>query len=293
MSTKYGIISDLHGNYEHLQETEKFYDVDSIIINGDICVSEKTDLDIMLVMNELVKKFDEDIFVMPGCTEEHPDYSERMDYFSDGFDQFHDMKDGGVLKRDDHELVFVPGTDPEVKSGSYNISDDGLLKNSYQSNFTSIDEIEKGIDNGAKSILISHIPPKFDSDNCIDYHRFGRASVNIIENNGQLAADYILRGEDLNLEQARILKDDDYPVEIIEDNLGSEKLQDFMKRNNISKGICGHYHSNSGLANDSDGELLDEGKFYEDIFCNPCFSKNDELGVVVVDGSKMSYETLK
>lgn len=292
METEYGIVSDLHGNYELLSDIDGFDDVDSIIISGDIVDFGKTKLDMMLSINMLLE-YDKDLFFIPGCSEEHFQYKERIEQLTDAFDKVHDMSDDYILSRKDHDLVFLPGSDVDMDYKSYRV-----VNSKEDISFYEVvpDSLTDYVRRPEKSVLVSHLPPKFVGEDCIDYGEYGEALTDIIgkyKNTDRKRIQsnrYIKEGTIFPTNIANVLKGFGYPVEIKKENQGSDIIRKFIDEVGISKGVCGHFHQNGKKANNSRGEPLKEGKYYTDIFYNPGVGANGQFGIVTIDAEKMKYK---
>lgn len=203
--TKYGVISDLHGDPKILPvaiEILKSQGAEKLLVNGDIGDSQKTLEDSQnyyaFVLDQIGKSGLES-FVQPGSHETLLGYGPVIDYFADKYDNMMDTQRISHIDTNGHQLIFLPGSDfscggeyligdNEIPSGRYMHTEKGALqfdtleeyvsainggvtKGAFQ--YANMDYIKKIATNPEKTIMVCHVPRKFNNlENAVDMAHF-------------------------------------------------------------------------------------------------------------------------
>ena len=303
---KLGIITDLEGNTKNLAKIlKKFKDnIDVLVLSGDIPSSKKNSM--KNILNKCLK-LKIKIILIPGSHENYKMYNPiKNKLIIDG------TKKSKIIINSFH-FVLVPGSDSLSKGAQYVLLNSKInLKkhlNWRKENITHfittkvyptyISKIKKLINNPKKTIIISHIPPKFNRKNSIDVAVFGKPIKNFtikkqhLKNlNGEVEKVF-KKGTIFELEVAKKLVKFGYPVKILEKNVGNKHLKKLIKDKKIKKLICGHIHESGGKANDSKGKIVPQNRFSNEFFYNIGEADKGIAGIVTLKGDKAKYKKIK
>ena len=107
---KYGIISDVHFKPQIVGPSIKVLKnqgAEELVFNGDIGNSQDF---VAYVLNEAGKS-GLITYVQPGSHEKLGDFEPIMEYFQDKYSNLIDVTRNQKIEQDDHNLVFLPGSD--------------------------------------------------------------------------------------------------------------------------------------------------------------------------------------
>jgi hypothetical protein len=138
-----------------------------------------------------------------------------------------------------------------------------------------------------KTILISHIPRKFNMPNAVDRAEFGVASESF-----NLGKSFVPKGSIFKLKNARNLVAQGVPIEIKNENVGSECLAQFIHERGITKAVNGHIHEASHRAHDVRCNNVPENQFTNELFWNSGCMDKGHCGILTVRGEEVSYQNI-
>lgn len=215
MVKKYGIISDIHKDPNIIIPAIgrlKDAGAERLILNGDIGGRqgslEQSQQYTAFILNKLAQSGLE-TFVQPGSHETLLAYGPVIEHFSDKFSNIIDTTRNSKHSEDDHDLVFLPGSD-FLSGGEYQIGNDGKIPSGgyIEANgghnlvmFDSLEEyvgsikgmveiddtvkfkgfqyfnigdLRNQVTDPERTIMICHVPRKFDNvETCVDMAEFG------------------------------------------------------------------------------------------------------------------------
>ncbi|MFO7710834.1 MAG: hypothetical protein R6V53_03660 [Candidatus Woesearchaeota archaeon] len=315
----YGIVSDLHDDPNLLpvtlavlrrQGAEKF------IVNGDLC-DQKSNLErsqeyFSFVLDSIGKSGLES-YVQPGSRDTFLVYEPVMAYFKERYSNIIDAAKEQAIERKDHSLIFLPGTDifsrgeyltgNLIPSGRYVQAKDSLLR------FETLDQYiqahEQGIAEGVmeysnmndlrhivtdpdKSIMISHIPRRFDYEGAVDMVEFGEVTEDFLLNERMIP-----RGAVMPMQAAKDIAKMGYPLKLRKENRGNVCLKELYEEIGIKKAISGHFHESGHRAHDRGGNRLLEGELCEELFWNTGHLDAGQAGILTVYDGKVKYKNIR
>src|SRR3990167_5729021 len=124
--TKYGIISDVHGNPRAVSlavEVLMKEGVEKLLVNGDIGDRQPTlqrSQDYIAVILDAIGKSGLEAYVQPGSHETIYAYKPVLDFFTDKYSNTIDTIENTFRKEKEHDLIFIPGSD-WVSGGEFRI----------------------------------------------------------------------------------------------------------------------------------------------------------------------------
>jgi len=244
-TTKYGVLSDIHGDIENLNRfLDRFQkdDIHAILILGDSVLNEhlyglkdsKDDaLEMKEVLDAVLESFPETpIYIIPGNHETKKSYTDVINQFKQNNQNSNliDLNSQRYVDGDVVDLISLPG----YYIGSPYMEDDGyLISDEAMQNVSKFDAMAD-----SPVLFISHGPPKGINKDSIDY-----------TNNGK--------------------------------NVGSEEMLNEIKENKIKFGLFGHIHEAYG-ATDISGNVIEEGEFVSELLFNPGSVKDGRAGIMFI-----------
>jgi Icc-related predicted phosphoesterase len=320
--TRYGVISDVHGDPRVVPaaiEILKNKGVDKLIVNGDIGINHGTLKENQQYTAYILNSIGEsglESFVQPGSHEKWYIFGMLMNHFSNEYKNLIDATKNQKKDQGDHDLVFLPGTDfscggefiigNEFESGTYfnvekgkgwvqfdklenYVNDIGKSKliNWNFMRYKNINDLKDLITNPDKTIVVSHVPRKFDAEDCVDVAEFGDVTDDFYLNES-----LVQKGSVYPIVHARDINKAGYPVELKKENRGNEGLKKLFEELRITKAVSGHIHESGHKANDSYGNSVREGEFVKDLFLNAGCLSEGKTSILTVKGPKVCYENI-
>lgn len=302
-SKTYGVMSDFHSmqiwkGIDRIIEALKKEEVDAFVLNGDLSGENsgaKPEQYLVTILQALGKSGLE-TYVLPGSSEKVQEFEPILDYFEEKHNNIINTARRQKIENGDHDLVFLPGSDTiptrvlkkgyviedNCKSGLYETDEGGIVR------ATNIEEdIKKLSTRPEKTIVISHVPAKFSRNNCVDIAEFWEVDQPFRVNN-----EYVNRGTILTKNTGYTLSKQGAPITLKRTNRGNEILKGLFKEVGITKNITGHFHESVGNANDAKGNPVEEGVFVNNLFYNASYMDRLIAGMVTVNDSKITYESI-
>jgi len=267
--------------------------VNAIIGNGDIGEDEKA-LGFFL---EWSGYSGIPTIVQSGSHERIAEFESMLEYFSSKNKNILNARQVRVIDGKDHNLVFLPGSDWNVQGGQYHLAkDDKFESGIYQTedgiiSLTNMNDLEKLVKEPEKTIVVCHVPQRFDSENTVDTAFFAEKS------DGSLMAGHPI----VNMIKQKYNTKNSEEIEKIAEkmgfkfkleNRGNESLKDLYTKLGITKAVSGHFHESSHRANDLKGTSVPQRTYTEDLFWNSGYADVGHCGILNVDGNKVAYENL-
>ena len=320
MVIRYGVISDIHEDPRVVVpalEVLKDEGVDKLIVNGDIGGNygslEKSQQYTGFLLEQVAKSGLES-FVQPGSHETLLGYGPVIEHFSDKYSNVVDVTKTPKVEEDGHSLVFLPGSDflsggeyqignGKIPSGRFFKNGDSLVKfdnldqyvgainqkivdHAFQ--YSNMGDLKDLVTVPEKTVVVCHVPRKFDNpDVGVDMAEFGLA-MNDFNLNGQ----DVKKDSVFPLPVAQQIVKTGAPVEIRKENRGNEDLKEIYEEIGVKKAVSAHFHESSHRAHDSSGNSVLEDTFVDDLFWNAGHGDAGRVGVLTVDGEKVSYRNV-
>lgn len=294
VETKYGIISDIHSDPRPLERAVdllKQKGAQKLILNGDIGNSQ----DFVAYVVDTASKSGLETFAQPGSHEKLEDFEPVIDYMQSKHKNLINATKQRKLEAQDHELIFLPGTD-WFCGGEYIISDSeqtGLYKTQRGPvKIFNMNDLERLTTEPGKTIMISHIPRRFDNPNtCVDMAYFAENM------DGSVIPGFLVEqqiksqtGKTDPREIALIAKQNGLTLK--RENRGNDALKSLYKKLGISKAVSGHFHESGHRANDSDEKSVKQRVFTNDLFWNTGHFDAGQTGILSVKDGQISYENI-
>ncbi len=320
--TKYGVISDIHGDPNIITKALallKSQSAEKLLVNGDVG-GWQGDLKssqgyTAFILNKIGENGIE-AFVQAGSHEPLLVFEPVLEYFSDKFSNIIDVTKKTKIEHNGHNLVFLPGSDytcggeyqigneEEIPTGKYiktrqglvGISNlgqyvEGLNRKITQGvvHFTNMNDLKIQVSAPEKTVIVCHVPRKFDNiDEAVDMAEFGEATFDFL-----LQGNLIKKYSIFPLPIAQKINAAGYPVAIKKENRGNKHLRKLYDEIGITKSVTGHFHESSHRANDRNGMHVAENTYVNELFWNSGHLDQGYTGILTVDGEKVKYQNLR
>ncbi|MEM2874108.1 MAG: metallophosphoesterase family protein [Candidatus Nanoarchaeia archaeon] len=284
---KLGTVSCLHGNLRNAKKFARIFKkicVDAIVLLGDV-PSDKNQKKSLIKILKIFSKTKKKVFVLPGSHEQYEAYYAALKKFGKN-ENIVDCTKTLSAKIGNRKLVFIAGADVSAPGAGFRLLENKrqmrlfkthvrLLKEHFWGKVKPIlfNKLAKLIDK--ETILVSHIPPKFNTPEAIDVAVFGepKKSFILLEKHKKLNKTtkgtlMQLRHVVFTLDESKKMLKAGYPIKIVKKNVGNPWLKKIIKKKKISKFICGHIHEAGGRANNLKGEPVKPGKWSNELFYN-------------------------
>lgn len=328
---KYGIISDIHRNPENLDpalEVLKAEGIEAILANGDINGSYYFK-NLQSGLNSILSKLAAtglQVYFQPGSHEKVTDYIPVIADLIDRYPNLHDAVPINRVESSDHHLVFLPGSDSGVTDFEFRLAfgdfDTALYKTKegkvrFMQNMK---DLRTKVIAPEKTIVVCHVPPRFEGLHCIDAAHFweGRVYHRNPENQETLTYDIMgfmpitiprseieacTRAFPINVPEEQIRdelfnvikrKNMEGLVVYVErkENRGNQKLRELYQELGIRKAVSGHFHESSQRAHDFSGNPVEPNTLVDELFWNSGCLDDGEFGILTVEDGKVSYQDM-
>ncbi|MBN2095370.1 MAG: metallophosphoesterase [Candidatus Aenigmarchaeota archaeon] len=190
---------------------------------------------------------------------------------------------------------------------------------------SNMDDLRRLVTDPSKTIVVSHIPPKFTASTSVDYAAYGKAEKSFevwAVQYKDMAIEYVAidsaegasktaeklkkagaeavqpmyaieKGSVCSKEMAAELKSLGAPMSIDYGNVGSEALAKIYKELGIKKAVNGHIHESAGHANDLYEKPVPENTFVDSLFYNAGAIVEGQAGILKVSGDKVAYKNVR
>jgi len=320
MVTRYAVLQDIHGNVDNVQKALKRLDgsgVSKIIVNGDIgelgdSIEEGTKS--ILSILEPIAKTKLEVFVQPGGHENFFSYNTAIGELRK-YPNIVDVMNQKVYDNG-HRLVFIPGADI-ARNGSYFIRSEMLpgrlaLRKFGLSTMLPTDEeirafmkeesletvlefispysLRSLVQDPGKTIVICHIPRRFDFPNAVDVAYFARSQKGISP--GIVIEQMII--EQTGVTDPKKIKEiaRQNGFELKRGNVGEEDLAAVFEDCGIRFAVNGHIHEAGHRAHSKEGKDIENGEYVDELFWNAGCLKEGKFGILTVGDGKVAYTNL-
>ncbi|MDD5358204.1 MAG: hypothetical protein PHX80_03605 [Candidatus Nanoarchaeia archaeon] len=291
MEIKYGIISDVHRDPRIVVpaiEVLKSQGSEKLVLNGDIGNSQE----FVAFILESAGKSGLETYVQPGSHEKLEDFEPVIKYFQDKYSNLINVVDNQKINCDGHELVFLPGSDFRC-GGQYSLSNNGIKSGIYQIDndlvrIVNMNDLTKLVSNPDKTIIICHVPRKFDNMQYgVDMAEFGE-----VENDFDFQGDKIKKGSVFPIIPATQLFNAGCPIKLKKENRGNKDLEKIYKELGIRKAVNGHFHESGHRACNTYGDYVQPNQFVEELFWNYGYCDAGQTGILTVNDNKVKYSNI-
>jgi Icc-related predicted phosphoesterase len=300
MAKTYGVISDLHGiDIQAVPPTIQILKdekIDALVLNGDI-IGERSGYnpqDYLATVLDIAGKSGLETYVLPGSHEEVHIFEPVLADFVQKYGNIINTFDNPCIDKGDHHLVFLQGSNSRAGDAinhGYSLEDrhqSGIYKNNgAYLRVVNMNDLKKLISDPDKTLVFSHIPRRFDSVLDVDMAEFWEVQKQF-QSDGEVHKVGSIFPGPVGYELAK----QGAPIELKGENAGSETLKSIYEELGITKNITGHFHESAGRANDSEGQIVQEGLFVPKLFYNASCMDRLIAGLVSVDGAKAAYENV-
>lgn len=322
--TRYGIISDVHKDPRIVAfaiDILKRIGIEKLILNGDIGERKNTlqeSLDYVAVILEAAGKFGLETYVQPGSHETFGAFHPVLDHFKGKYKNLISTFEVPKVESNDHHLVFLPGSDfvcggeylignnENIPTGLYIPLNDGLMpydKTAHKTliqqgifqgliYYVNMNELKKLVNDGDKTIIVCHVPRKFDSvDDAVDVAYFGEKS------NGSVIPGVIVE-EMIRQKYGNISSNDvkliaaSSGISLKTENRGNEYLRKLYKELGITKSVSGHFHESGWRAHDGMVNPVNQGVWVDELYWNTGQLDLGQTGILTVNDNKVNYQNV-
>jgi Icc-related predicted phosphoesterase len=158
--------------------------------------------------------------------------------------------------------------------------------------------------NPAKTIVLSHSPPRCTGTHAIDVAYSGivsksftlrRKDANIF---GKKYAQLLMliphaKGEIMPAEEGLRLAKRGYPVAVRHRNVGLKELAAFLKSKHINFLACGHIHEAGQRAVSATGKTLRQGQWNSCVWYNAASALHGKGGMLIIDNDKATFKNVR
>ncbi len=319
----YGVISDIHNDpriivkaLEELKEAG----ISKLLVNGDIGDLQETveqSQQYIAFILDAIGKSGIEAFVQPGSHESFMAYMPVIEHFSKAYPNIIDALRTPEVQQQGHKLVFLPGSDGIARGAEFFLIDgkhktgsflklidrevpfegfqnhtiafsSGLVRGLVH--YQDIQDLERQVSDPDHTIVICHVPRRFDNLNeAVDMAYFGMSAQGIVpgvELEAHLRQKY---GTDVDVVAAAKKKG----FELKTANSGNEGLKRIYEKLGINKALSGHFHESGGRANDTKGCHVAENSFVTELFYNSGALAEGRMGIVTVGDGVIKYQNVR
>jgi hypothetical protein len=330
MVTKYGVISDVHGDPRIVGQAIEVLEregAEKLLVNGDIGNQQgslKESQSYVAFVLDSIGKSGLEAFVQPGSHETLLAFGPVIDSISEDYSNLIDVTKNQRIEQVGYDLVFLPGSDFSC-GGEYQIGNDsGLPSRNYlqlndSPSLTMFDTLEEGMDSvvGMRRLDPNMKIRMFHYSNMQDLKKLvtnpektvmvchvprkfdnlesavDMAEFGEVTEDFELQGDIVRKGSVYPLPVAKQVVQAGYPVEIMRANRGNEDLTGLYNELGITKAVSGHFHESGHRACDGEGNHVEEGKMVNKLFWNSGHLDVGQTGILSVDGEKVSYRNIQ
>lgn len=305
MTTTYGILSDFHGIDPKILglavSVFKHEEADGLILNGDLVGERFRPLDekeYLALLLQIAGNSGLETYVQPGSHEEVEHFELVVEFFSEKFGNVHNAMREPKIEGENYHLVFLAGSDwrpPNSLRTGYALEKQAEAKSGFYRNeknevsrLTNMQDLRKLVTSPEKTIVISHIPRRFDNvETAVDMAEFGEASLAFLLQGKKVEAGSVFPDP-----FAAQLKGRGYPVELKRENRGNEDLYRLYEELGIVKSVTGHFHESAHRAVDRRGRPVPEAEFVDELFWNASYADGFKAGLLSIADGKAAYENI-
>jgi hypothetical protein len=317
--TKYGFISDIHGNPKIVDialERLLARGAQRIILNGDLGDSqEELQRSQGLVLYAIKRALETNlpVYAQPGSHESLLVYDPVVKFLKGKHNNLFDAIENKKVEFEDHDLVFIPGSDfvsggqymfgGKMQTGFYaddeRVEDVGeaigaaITDNSTPLHYQNVNDLRELVTRPDRTILVCHVPRKFSNiETCVDMADFvqqGRSVMPAEMVREDLRKEY---GQGMTQEQMDVIAaDNNFRFRV--ENRGNVDLARVYEEAGVKKAVNGHFHESSHRANDRESKHVREGEYVDELFWNSGFVSGGYTGILTIrEDGRVKYENI-
>ncbi len=294
--TRYGIISDTHQDPRVIPlaiEVLKREGAQKLIANGDVGSNQ----DHIAFTFDMLGKSGLESFVQPGSHETLQDFESATGHFCEEYPNLINPFENPKVEIPDHHLVFLPGSD-FLCGGQYQLAQaNGTKSGIHKTNegfvsLTNMNDLRKLVTHPDKTIVVSHIPRKFDDlEHGVDVAYFAENTAGGVMPGVVIEAQIRQQLGDVPYETIKQVAAQN-GLTLKYENRGNEELRKLQKELGLTKGITGHFHEAVGRAHDSQCSPVQEGEFSDELFWNASHLDELKAGILTVKDGQVAYRNV-
>ncbi len=296
METKYAILADIHP--AAVDKRQRYQLTTSIIVNAFKAIKEEKPNALILngdilaenpsILFRILKKCAGNIntYIQPGSHEVTWDYNKMIQNFSQKYPHsFFDALKNKVIKKPDHTLVFLPGSDWNIEGANYIFTTDQNKRSGIKLDietyniihYTNLNDLRDLVEDPENTIVVSHVPRHFDNpETCVDMAYFGEnPKGNVLP--GLYAKIANMRGDNFKIR---------------EENRGNRDLEAIFEELGITKAISNHFHESGHRANNLNSKHVNPETWNSELFYNSGCLTMGQLGILTVSDNKVKYKNI-
>ncbi|MDP3639860.1 MAG: hypothetical protein Q8R53_01515 [Nanoarchaeota archaeon] len=321
--TTYGIISDVHRDPRIVApalDILKQLGAQKILVNGDIGERKRTlqeSQDFVARILQALGQSGLESRISTGSHEAIAAFEPVLQYFSEKYPNLISIFKEPKIEETDHHVAFLPGSDfvcggeyqigsnESIPSGLYLQLDDRLhpyspeahrlLQNAGQLRgvlrYTNPNDLKKLVSEPEKTIVVCHVPRRFDGKEAVDVAYFSeRPDKSIIPG---VVVESLLRqryGTIHDEEISLLATANGFPLR--RENRGNEHLQKLYQELGITKAVSGHFHESTHKAHDAAVQPVQEGEFVDELYWNSGHLDVGHCGLLHVKDGKVAYQNV-
>jgi hypothetical protein len=303
---KLGIIGCSHGSGRAVRKLLAKYrreGVDAVIVNGDL---GDTPAEIRSVLAPL-GRVRVPCYVIPGSHEPVTAYRAGMAAVRKRNPRIRDCLRSQRHALKGWDLCFLPGSDWMSVTGGFMLGDDARHLASRLRQFRdagrrmtghTLAVLRKAVRRPDKSIIITHVPPRFRGLHAIDVAHYGEATENALILDPRvmkLTGSHLWpAGSRFPLKQAKAFARLGLPLEIRRENVGNAALGRLLRRLRIRKFICAHIHEAGGRGVTRTGKPVRQAAWSRELYYNAGSAREGRGGIYeVADDGRARFRNVR
>lgn len=297
---KLGLIVCAHGNAKAVRKLCKKYErehADAIAILGDLGDTTK---EIDAVLRAARSKLPTIVF--PGNHEPAQDYYRAVRKHKRVIECSRKQR----IAFKGYDFLLLPSANVTRPEAGFRVAEGKRIPTAYFKRFRMyfIHKLAKLVRNPAKTIVLSHSPPRCSGANAIDVAYSGivtrsftlkRKDANIF---GKKYAQLLMliphgKGEIMPAEEGLRLAKRGYPVAVRHRNVGLKELTAVLRKKRIRFLACGHIHEAGQRAVSAAGKTVRQGKWNSSVWYNAAAAQYGKGGILIIDGDKATFKNVR
>jgi Icc-related predicted phosphoesterase len=297
---KVGLIVCAHGNAKAVARLKKQYEknnADIIAILGDLGDTAK---EIDAVLRAARSKLPTIVF--PGNHEPAQDYYHAVKKHR----RIIECSKKQRISFKGYDFLLLPSANVTRPEAGFRVFEGKRVPAAFLRQFKPyfIAKLAKLVRNPAKTVVLSHSPPRCSGNNAIDVAYSGivsksftlrRKDANIF---GKKYAQPLTliphgKGEIMPAEEGLRLAGRGYPVAVRHRNVGLKELTAFLKNKCINFLACGHIHEAGQRAVSAAGKTLRQGEWNSSVWYNAASALRGKGGLLIIDNDKATFKNIK
>jgi len=297
---KIGLIVCAHGNAKAVRKLRQKYErerVDAIAILGDLGDTTK---EIDAVLRAARSRLPTIVF--PGNHEPAADYYKAVRRHKRVIECSRKQR----IAFKGYDFLMLPSANVTRAEAGFRVFEGRRVPAAFLRQFRPyfINKLGKLVRNPAKTIVLSHSPPRCSTPKGIDVAYSGivtrsftlkRKDANIF---GKKYAQLLMliphgKGEIMPAEEGLRLARRGYPVAVRHRNVGLKELAAVLKKKHIKFLACGHIHEAGERAVSATGKALKQGVWNSSVWYNAASALHSKGGMLIIDNDKAMFKNVR